>query len=230
MGADIHFFVEKKNKDGVWVSCDKWKRDKEDGHIHAETEMYGGRNYNLFAILANVRNGRGFAGITTGEGFNPISMPRGLPDDVSPEVAEKSENWGRDGHSHSWLTVSELLAFDWTQTTKNCGMVNGPEFEEWERLKRWDAAPKSYCGDCSGGAIVHVNEAEMRTKIEVICKMDVSWQEKKVKMEALKNTYCRIWWEIRYSECCKDFWYDTIPKLLQLGKHDEVRIVFLFDN
>ena len=46
-------------------------------------EPYGDRNYNLFAILANVRNGTAFAGCKTGEGFNPISNPKGVPSDAS---------------------------------------------------------------------------------------------------------------------------------------------------
>jgi hypothetical protein len=45
-----------------------------------------GRNYNLFSILADVRNGVGFAGCKAGEGFEPISMPRGFPVDASPSV------------------------------------------------------------------------------------------------------------------------------------------------
>lgn len=35
---------------------------------------------------------------------------RGIPDDLSPEVARETEKMGDDGHSHSWLMVSEMLA------------------------------------------------------------------------------------------------------------------------
>ena len=37
------------------------------------------RNYDWFSILANVRNGMGFAGVVTGQGFNYISTPKGVP-------------------------------------------------------------------------------------------------------------------------------------------------------
>jgi hypothetical protein len=38
----------------------------------------------------------------------PIDQPRDLPEDVSPIVAYQSERYGRDGHSHSYLSLSEL--------------------------------------------------------------------------------------------------------------------------
>ena len=40
------------------------------------------RSYNTFAMLADVRNGRGFAGIKTSDGFPYIHKPRGLPADL----------------------------------------------------------------------------------------------------------------------------------------------------
>lgn len=43
------------------------------------------RNYDWFAILANVRNGRGFAGLYTGSGFDVIAEPRGYPENISNE-------------------------------------------------------------------------------------------------------------------------------------------------
>ncbi len=91
-------------------------------------QPYHGRNYDLFAILANVRNGRGFAGIKTGEGFNPISEPKGLPEDVSPEVKQSSDDWDVDGHSHSWHTVADLINYNWHQETISYG-EKGKYFE-----------------------------------------------------------------------------------------------------
>lgn len=40
------------------------------------------RSYNTFAMLADVRNGRGFAGIKTSDGFPVIHEQRGLPEDL----------------------------------------------------------------------------------------------------------------------------------------------------
>ena len=156
MSCDIHAYVEVR-REGKWeyipIESDwqkNWRKrylEDEDGGI-AELDI--GRNYDLFAILAGVRNGRGFAGCDTGDGFNPISKPKGLPEDVSPEVARKSEEWGVDGHSHSWHTLADLLAYDLTQRTRLRGWVTGPVCEAWRRYGRdRGESPKSWCGGVS---------------------------------------------------------------------------------
>ena len=68
MGTDIHSIVQVRKKDkwvtvGVGVAGDS-------------------RSYNTFAMLANVRNGRGFAGVKTSDGFPVIHEQRGLPEDL----------------------------------------------------------------------------------------------------------------------------------------------------
>jgi hypothetical protein len=62
MGTDIHIAVERF--DGV-----RWR--------FTGREVDCVRCYNLFAILADVRNG---------EGFVPISLPRGFPHDMDLRV------------------------------------------------------------------------------------------------------------------------------------------------
>jgi hypothetical protein len=66
--------------------------------------LYSGRNYDRFAVLADVRNHHG---------CNPIDHPRGVPDDASYNVRKENERWGMDGHSHSWFSLQELDAFNW---------------------------------------------------------------------------------------------------------------------
>ena len=92
MGCDIHLFAEVK-RDGVWT--------------HEPGEFYDGRNYDLFGILADVRNRNE---------LTPISDRIGWPDDVC-EYA-KDYSYDMDYHSHGHLTVAELIAFDWTQTVE----------------------------------------------------------------------------------------------------------------
>jgi hypothetical protein len=147
MGCDIHFYVEKL-EDGEWVSADRWSKnkwgeDEDELTVYYEDRFWQGRNYDLFAILADVRNGYGFAGCDTGNGYVPISPPRGLPDDVCESVQKESDRWGCDGHSHSWLTVQDLLDYDWDQTTKKRGMVSP---EESKLLRETGKAPEAYCG------------------------------------------------------------------------------------
>jgi hypothetical protein len=104
MGCDIHLYVERR-ENGAWITCDQWSKDEGDDYPHVDYQksFYRGRNYDLFAIFADVRNGRGFAGCETGDGFVPICAPRGVPDDCCPEYRAAVEGYGEDGHSHSWL-------------------------------------------------------------------------------------------------------------------------------
>lgn len=116
----------------------EYQSDKESTYKYESPEvlgwLYDNRDYDVFAILADVRNGRGFAGIKTGEGFVPISEPKDLPIDVSEEVKKESDYWGGDGHSHSYLTLKELLTYDWHgQTTKKEGMVTKISYYEAAR-------------------------------------------------------------------------------------------------
>lgn len=163
MGCDVHFYVEVK-KDGAWQSADRWKNQADAGEnayydVDYDERFYTSRNYNLFAILADVRNGYGFAGITTGEGFKPIDEPRGVPNDASNEYKAIVKQWDGDGHSHSYFTVAELLAYDWTQKTK---FQDGTSYE--------------------------------------------------------------------YKDCVGGFLTETLPQLEKLGRPEDVRIVFFFDN
>src|SRR5262249_2591595 len=155
-------------------------------------------NYNLFGILANVRNGSGFAGCDTGDGFVPISVPRGLPGDVSDEVRAETNRWGEDGHSHSWFTVAELLAYDWTQTTRLRGFVSAVNYYEWNRWRRQEGeGPDSYSGDIWGAGIEKVSEDEIRRRIEALTGGDWRRQEDKVK-EGLAKVFCQVEWEQPY--------------------------------
>jgi hypothetical protein len=96
-----------------------------DSREHIPRDLDPGRNYGLFAILAGVRNGCGTAGAKIGEPTTPISEPRGIPEDASPAYREIAEQWGSDGHSHSWLTLAELQRYDWdTNTTVHSYLVH----------------------------------------------------------------------------------------------------------
>lgn len=92
MGCDIHMFVELSGLGDDLRT--RWKMV-----IHSAA-AYGGRNYNVFAKLADVRN-RG--------DIKPISEPRGLPKDLSPGVAVEASDCSDDCHSHSWFLLSELV-------------------------------------------------------------------------------------------------------------------------
>lgn len=155
MGADIHFFCERKtaslNYEGPkelqdernskieeviegkalterWVSADRWVYQENNSWIHEEA--YWSRNYYLFSILADVRN-RG--------DVEPISYPRGIPKDASTGYLYSVRRWDSDAHSHSYFTLEELLKVDWNQYEKEY-------IEEFlkviEDLKSIDSDPK----------------------------------------------------------------------------------------
>lgn len=89
MGCDIHVFIEERYRhDGRWVP------------VYSE-ELRVWREYRVFAILANVRN-------DYGQHWEPISEPRGLPKDVSPEVRVGLLD-NTDYHSHSWISQDEFV-------------------------------------------------------------------------------------------------------------------------
>lgn len=242
MGCDIHLFVEKRffkyddeeKENGVWVSADKWSineyyylyPDDKESMLHVDRDdcFYTGRNYDLFAILANVRNGHGFIGCDTGDGFIPIffipiSMPRDLPGDISPEVKAQADDWGADGHSHSWLTLKELLEYDWQQVTKHHGWVDEETYKQFKETGN----PYPCCGGVSGLNVVHIGNEELDKIISG-----------EAQREEGKSYYTKIEWEKTYADCCKTFTNKTLPKLKKLARdendYENIRIVFWFDN
>lgn len=91
MGCDIHSFAEKRVGER-FVALPKF-------------EPFEERTYGTFAFLADVRN---YSGVT------PIAAPRGFPDDASDTAKLSYESWGVDAHTPSWLSVAELLSFDYS--------------------------------------------------------------------------------------------------------------------
>jgi hypothetical protein len=229
MGCDIHSYAEKK-VNGKWEMIKKafpnpyyqeGKENKidEDGYEwnpQFTDQPYKGRNYDLFGILADVRNGRGFAGIKTGEGFSPIAEPKGLPEDVSPEIKKESDGWNGDGHSHSYFTLKELQDYDWMQTTKSYGTVT---LEEYKKFKETKIPPDYYCGGVSGGSVINLTNKEMDKAI--------------AENSFIKGYeyYTRIGWETTYKDAVGKYFFETtMENLKKIAPPEDVRIVFWFDN
>lgn len=130
---------------------------------------YDGRNYAVFAMLAGVRNNYEIV---------PVAEPRRLPGDMCSELkaladetvqaalSEKERDdlytrlrrsygagWLGD-HSYSWLTLRELLAYDWEQKTHHSGVVSVAELKAWRYSG--ESGPSSYCGSIGGGGVRYV--------------------------------------------------------------------------
>lgn len=95
MGCDIHIYVEVRGE-----NC--WHHAT--GDFSEGSAPFDWRYYGMYGFLAGVRN---YSAIT------PICEPKGMPADLSPEVAGELEGWELDAHTCSWLTLEELLAVDY---------------------------------------------------------------------------------------------------------------------
>jgi hypothetical protein len=98
--------LEERSTAPRWISADKWK--EEDDAWYVSNEIYSGRNYYLFSILANVRSG----------GSIPISNPRGVPKDASYAYRMELKKYEGDAHSKSYFTLTELLNVNWNNYDK----------------------------------------------------------------------------------------------------------------
>ena len=118
-------------KEYRWVSVDKWVKDEDiDGHWtnydwknRKDMAFYSGRNYDLFAKLADVRNWN--------NSITPLAEPKGVPDDASYAYNINASEMNGDGHSHSYFTLDELLdsgvdwnEFNFTDTIEKMGKVD----------------------------------------------------------------------------------------------------------
>jgi len=129
MGCDIHSYAERKDESGKYVDLDF-------------------SPFGTFGFLADVRN---YSAVP------PISQPRGLPDDVSSEVPERDETWGSDGHSHSWLSVAELVSFDYDSAME-------------DRRHTVQTGPRSW----NGGATCEVGQGKKKPPSASSLAMDFS--------------------------------------------------------
>jgi hypothetical protein len=92
MGCDIHCVIEQRHPKYEW-----WT-NKGDPEI--------GRDYELFSVLASVRNYHDIV---------PISEPKGLPEDVDYMFEAYYKSQYGDAHSASWITLKEMREYDLNQ-------------------------------------------------------------------------------------------------------------------
>ena len=106
MGCDIHMYVEYRPKSQVgrnWLCGDIFHTiDPLRVPSLKHMDLHGERNYDLFAVLADVRNY---------DNVEYIEDPRGIPNDCTEYVALEYERWDIDAHSASWFTLRELIEF-----------------------------------------------------------------------------------------------------------------------
>lgn len=176
MGTDIHLRVQVL-RDGAWV-------DEPSLLDHGTPED---RNYRTFALLADVRNGEGFASSKTHEPVRPWFAGRGLPAGVSPEPTsadpDSCDGWLGE-HSFTWATLAELRMVEWDVVFHETGLVELAVYDEWVAGGRV-SCPRNWCADSWDAIIVKMAEGELAErrsngtldadKRNLVC---VSWERK----------------------------------------------------
>ena len=172
MGCDIHSFAEVKSK-AKWEKVnDHFKLDDYDKKYYKKEkgdEPFGWRSYSMFAFLADVRNY---------DHCEPISEAKGFPENASEEVKKEYDDWFGDAHSASYLTLQELLDFDYDKGF-------------WNRR-----VTKKTSYGYNGASLAEEGEGKI----------------------------------ITYKDNLGQGFFDVIEELKELGKPEDVRIVFWFDN
>lgn len=168
MGTDINLCVEIKGRnDKEWrpilVPNPYYDEADLESKPYSPSRMYDIRNSDLFAILVGVGNRTISPSGEKYDKFTIISEPRGLPPDVSQEVRKEYETllkgydgWDEEDFYTSWLTIGEILAFDWDQfvTIK----IN---VSEKNYLNIMNDRPLVYDGDLDLRKIRNISRSEM---------------------------------------------------------------------
>lgn len=108
MGCDIHCHVEIK-VDNRWLHYNHPRVD---------------RSYRLFSKMAGVRNEE------PGDKWyvEPLSPPKGMPDDASETTLLDYRHWDGDAHSASWLGSKEIVELEkWYETIQDPKDYHGLE-------------------------------------------------------------------------------------------------------
>ena len=236
MGTDIHSVGQVKIN-GKWVTL-------------LQDVAGDNRNYDTFAQLADVRNGRGFAGTPTGGGFAPITYPKGLPEDFETvngdhhidaniptgedfswadvdylEKREKEKLMAKDvymgDHSFSWHLLSDLKAYAKKVKSKGTTKTGCISEEEYKKIRSTGGWPDLWSGASFGPNQVTID-------------MDEYDRLEKLGELPKKQINVQYTWKINYLDT--GYLPKIISELEQLGKKhgaksdDDVRYVFGFDS
>lgn len=242
MGTDIHLQVQGRRPDGTWefVKRKPFPRYDEPGYDR-DTDPTG-RHYDLFALLADVRNGSGFAGVYRHEPVDALFADRGLPEEYADPAQAYDENineafrkvftggdpWLGD-HSFTWATLTELLAVPWDTEFSSGGVVGPGGFKEWQETGR----PSSWSGGISGGGIETHRDPEKYARM--LDNGEIRYREGTEKgFYGGALDFCFVTWKWRpLEENTFRTWIEG-PVMASLaeeyGGTDNIRIIMGFDS
>lgn len=173
MGTDIHYSFQKKT---MVDDREVWETISDDNDY--DDKFHIGRDYVLFSVLADVRNGTGFAGFRTYDPLIPIAEPRGLPEDLGydeyGESSDTNDRWYGD-HSLSYLSDREILNyFDMPHQTTEYGVVSKNSYLEWDGT----SSPDSWSTFVSGDNVLIYDATEEGSGVtldDTISHVSIKW-------------------------------------------------------
>ena len=171
---------------------------------------YSERNYTVFAILGNVRNGSGFAGVYTHDPIPFISDCRGVPDDVTKETLDALSN----EHSATWCSLTEVMDYDWHAPVHRGGVIS---LEQYAFCKASGKRPGGWSGSISGPKIITVNP--LMADRFLLAGVDVEDQQ----------VYVQYEWDDTLDEYTEHFLSRMKMLAMETGEH-ECRLVYDFDS
>jgi hypothetical protein len=268
LGCDIHDYVEIRDEHGNWQllaepvtrgagTPDAYldfvgdafeypyyrpEAPESDWNRPRTCHPFRSRDYDLFSVLADVRN---YDSLPHLEG-----APRGVPADVSPLGAQALDLYGADGHSHTWATLRELEAFDWDQTVTQGGILDIDEFKKVVEGGR----PQSWCRGIGGPGIVVVDAEVGRAVLEKgpaeglkalrdatatgrLPRWQTDWVEAYDRDPAEVRVHVDGTWRVPLRLTISPRWFEkTLPRLREIcdercgGDPDRTRVICFFDN
>lgn len=171
MGTDIH---------GGFIKV-VFENDKVVSKQAIKSNWEMDRNYTLFAILADVRNGYGFAGCYRHEPLKSIAEDRGIPSFIEVKEESYTEDlynkwygrWDEEkefgeylgDHSFTYMTIKEILDWEgWNNHLSQGGVV---EVNHYHSTIAKGKEPEYWSGGISGKNVIVVEQSEL-WKYEVL--------------------------------------------------------------
>lgn len=147
----------------------------------------------------------------------PINELKGLPEDVSADIA--SNDYFRFGGFTSYLTLEEILNYNWDATISHIGRIPEKSYVNW---KKNGTTPARWDRDIAG------KDKKVITPFVMNGILDGSIQRD----EGVKY-YIVVEYEPKsYKEYCNFFCSTSLPLLMQLmpkgGSYKDVRVVYTF--
>lgn len=192
-------------------------------------DLYDGRNYTLFAALSDVRNGWGFAGVTTGDPITPsVAADRGTPD---WECFGRDEAFNEDWyHSVGWLELTEIFdgTVDFDQMQYKTGIFSEKSLDdldpEWLEYRIGNPKTIDDKGIGWSGGISGPNVKVFESHEEYLRAHDAyPLEDKYIRLGWMTDVRSNCWEFIEAMTWLRDFGLNGIPP-------EKCRIVIGYDS